>query len=128
VHCILAGSVRLSRQLRSSCVQLVRLGLSLLATFDPDVEAENVREARAAGIEAIDFIDDNPWNIGSWLLDLLAMTLPASKVASCVRDAAVPWLQEAGAGTSVWKQKYAAIMGLAVISQVWRGGLRGCRQ
>ena len=101
--------------------QLVRLGLSLLATFDPAVEEENVREARAAGIEAVDFIDDNPWNIGAWLLDLLAMTLPAAKVAAAVRDAVQPGL----AAGAPWERKYAALMGLAVVTQVRRGGGRG---
>jgi hypothetical protein len=99
----------------------VKLGLALLTTFDPAVEEENIREARKAGIEAVDFIDDNPWNIGAWLLDLLAMTLSAAKIAACLRDAAVPWL---GAGAS-WRQKYAAIMGLAVITQV-RYDVAGC--
>ena len=94
--------------------QLIHLGLTLLTSFDPEIEEENVREAREAGVEAVDFIDDNPWNIGAWLLDLLAMTLPAAKIAAAVRDVALPWLTPA----SSWRHKYAALMGLAVVTQV----------
>lgn len=95
-------------------VQLVHLGITLITSFDPEIEEENVREARSAGVEAVDFIDDNPWNVGAWLLDTLAMTLPAAKVAAAVRDVALPWL----APDSSWERKYGAIMGLAIVTQV----------